>query len=152
MCCSVQGWNPRLVSVYYDSISVMLLCNPLVVSLLHALNIFKELQGVNKLWGKGGTAYIKTQHWVYSQIIYSFSNNVLSSKHVSNKCLLCFTSPSFSIGTTQTLIKCQRSVTRTWTPTWQNSHGCTWMSSIPWALSVRFTPMWANTLRRYVIL
>lgn len=54
-------------------------------------------------------------------------------------------------GTTQTSVRCQRSATRTWTPTWQNSHGCTWTSSTAWALSVRFTPTWVNTPKRWGI-
>lgn len=65
---------------------------------------------------------------------------------------LTFFVMSLSTGTTPTLVRCRRSVTRTWTPTWRNNHGCTWMSSTPWVPSVRFTPTWANTQRRYVTL
>lgn len=59
---------------------------------------------------------------------------------------------SASSGTMLTSTGCQPLATRTWMPIWQNSHGCTWTSSTPWALLVRYTPTWGNTLKRYVIL
>lgn len=88
---------------------------------------------------KGNTAAADSE-WLPSSPCWVFAGFTFT-----HSCFLAQT------GTTQTSIRCQRSATRTWTPTWQNSHGCTWMSSTAWALSVRFTPMWVNTLKRWVI-
>lgn len=96
-----------------------------------------------ELW----TTKLCISHSVFLHVLF---NPIFSAHCRVYTCVRLLLTFSFYFkGTTQTSIRCLRSVTRTWMPTWPNNHGCTWMSSTPWALSVRFTPMWANTPRRY---